>query len=466
MSLMSTQLDKEAYRKIIEDYFHAFGTGDFSKVGFSSHVQFLSPISGTTMNGRHDVTNFVAGVSTRVSAVNILYTSVDFPNASGVWQMTTTKGVQYTLHNYFRLDSEGLVYIWPMFDPKAVMNDPPGLLHWLRGESYYDVVAQLPKQPTGVTITKAGRIFVNFPRWIDYPWPAVGEIGADGSLTPYPNEEINIWDGTPAGARGHLVCVHTLYTDRNDALWISDPASPGQNGVVEGGAKLIKVNLELNEVERVYHFDSKIAPEKSYLNKLRFANGHAFITDSNLGAIVSLDLESGKARRLLQNHPSTKSEANTQLQIDGATYPFNPVHVDGIAIDPDLEYVYYKALTGRTLYRIKAEALSDPSLSDDALGKLVEKVAVTEPSGGIEFDSEGNLYLTAVEEDAIKVLRPNGKLEFFARATNFTWPDTIAIGHNGDLIFTASQLHLMPAHNGGVDKRNPPYNVFRLKLKG
>ncbi len=72
--------------------------------------------------------------------------------------------------------------------------------------------------------------------------------------------------------------------------------------------------------------------------------------------------------------------------------------------------------------------------------------------------------MTAVEEDAIKVLRPDGRLAFFARATNFTWPDTIAVGADGYLIFTASQLHLLPAHNGGVDKRKPPYNIFRLKL--
>ena len=134
---MSTdQLDKEEYRRIIETYFSAFRNGDFSKVRFSSQIQFLSPISGNTMKGREEVLKFLTGVATRVSAVNILSTAVDFPTASGVWQMTTTKGVQYTLHNFFRLDGEGLVYIWPMFDPKAVMDDPPGLLAWLTGKGY------------------------------------------------------------------------------------------------------------------------------------------------------------------------------------------------------------------------------------------------------------------------------------------------------------------------------------------
>ena len=134
---MSTgELDKETYRQIIEDYFRAFGTGDFSRVKFSSEVEFLSPLSGTTFKGREQVSEFLRGVCTRVSHVNIVSTTVDFPTASGVWQMTTTKGVQYTLHNFFRLDGEGLLYIWPMFDPKAVMHDPPGLIKWLTGNGY------------------------------------------------------------------------------------------------------------------------------------------------------------------------------------------------------------------------------------------------------------------------------------------------------------------------------------------
>ncbi|HEY4050282.1 MAG TPA: hypothetical protein VGM27_25745 [Acidobacteriaceae bacterium] len=34
-----------------------------------------------------------------------------------------------------------------MFDSKAVINDPPGLLHWLRGEGYYEVAAQTQSGP-------------------------------------------------------------------------------------------------------------------------------------------------------------------------------------------------------------------------------------------------------------------------------------------------------------------------------
>jgi sugar lactone lactonase YvrE len=88
---------------------------------------------------------------------------------------------------------------------------------------------------------------------------------------------------------------------------------------------------------------------------------------------------------------------------------------------------------------------------------------VTEPTDGLEFDAQGNLYMTALEESAIKVLRPDGKLETVTTAPEFQWPDTITMSHGGDLLFSASQFHLMPAFNQGVDKRNPPYKVFRLR---
>ena len=120
---MSTgELSKETYRQIIEDFFRAFGTGDFSNIKLSSNIQFLSPLSDITIKDCRDIVNFLSGVSTRVKAVNIISITIDFPVASGLWQMTTTQGVQYTLHNFFRLDEQGLLYIWPMFDPKAVID--------------------------------------------------------------------------------------------------------------------------------------------------------------------------------------------------------------------------------------------------------------------------------------------------------------------------------------------------------
>jgi hypothetical protein len=109
-------------------------------------------------------------------------------------------------------------------------------------------------------------------------------------------------------------------------------------------------------------------------------------------------------------------------------------------------------------------ALLDESLPSEAVGERVERVAETEPTDGLEFDAQGNLYLTSLEWNAIKVLRPDGRIELVARSTDFQWPDTIAMRRDGDLLLSCAQFHLLPDFNGGEDKRTPPYKVFRLKL--
>jgi hypothetical protein len=89
----------------------------------------------------------------------------------------------------------------------------------------------------------------------------------------------------------------------------------------------------------------------------------AYITDSGKGAIIVVDLFSGKARRLLDDHKSTKPEPGVKLTVDGRelidqqekTPP--QIASDGIALDTKNGYLYYHALTGHTLYRIKTSYL-------------------------------------------------------------------------------------------------------------
>ena len=226
------------------------------------------------------------------------------------------------------------------------------------------------------------------------------------------------------------------------------------------------MSLTTNTVTQAYSFDQATAPNRSYLNDVRLAFGHAFITDSGLGAIVVLNLATGQARRLLDQHASTKAETGVEPNIGGKPWKFGDgttpqVNSDGIAIDPKQDYVYYKALTARTLYRVPITALLNDSLSAEALGDQVERVAELGPTDGLEFDA-GNLYLTALEENAIRVLTQAGDSKLLASAGDFLSPDTITMGEQGELLFTATQFHLMPAFNGGVGKKR--LNVFRLRL--
>jgi hypothetical protein len=89
---------------------------------------------------------------------------------------------------------------------------------------------------------------------------------------------------------------------------------------VQGGPKLVRIDLKTNKVAQVIRFDEKVAPQGSYLNDVRFTpdGRHAYLTDAGAkGALVVVDLQNGSARRVLDGHPSTQPEKNVVVKIDG-----------------------------------------------------------------------------------------------------------------------------------------------------
>ena len=177
-------------------------------------------------------------------------------------------------------------------------------------------IAAFPdQQVTGITVASDGRIFVNFPSWSYTHSVSVAQLREKSALTPYPDSSWNSEEG-PVDRR--FICVQSVVAD-HDALWVLDPASPRFEGVVSGGAKLVKIDLKTNKVVRDIVFPDSVVPKKSYLNDVRIdtQKGFAFITDSGSGGLVVVDLKNGQARRVLQNHPSTKAEPTVTLVVEG-----------------------------------------------------------------------------------------------------------------------------------------------------
>jgi sugar lactone lactonase YvrE len=315
---------------------------------------------------------------------------------------------------------------------------------------------------TGVAVSRDGRIFVCFPRWSADPAVSVGEIRAGGKIWPCPDQEWNTW-GPAVDPAGHFVCVQSVYVDRDDFLWVLDPASAYMQGVVPGGAKLVKVDIRKNQVVREIPFDETVAPPASYLNDVRVDTqlGVAYITDSGLGALIVVDLATGKARRVLADHSSTKSE-DMVLKIDGKEWRTNgrapQIHADGLALDPAGDYLYYHALTARSLYRIGTRYLLDPALTEHELAAKVESLGTTGATDGMEFGPEGYLYLTGVEDGTVKVFASIGNTEAIIRDPRLVWPDSFARGPGGYMHLTTSQINL------GTD-RTQPYKLFRFKIE-
>jgi hypothetical protein len=326
------------------------------------------------------------------------------------------------------------------------------------------LIANSPDQWTGVAVSSDTRIFVNYPNWSEGLKFSVAEVNDSASVSPFPNDEWNAWaEGKDPAS--HFICVQSVFVDKNDFLWVLDPANPQRKGeylgVVPGGAKLVKIDLSNNTVIKVISFSEPIIEKTSYLNDIRIDEEKqiGYITDSNEGALVVVDLNSGNAKRFLAQDPTTKSE-NKVLIVEGKEVRNEQgelvnFHSDGIALNPMRTYLYWRPINGVSLYRLSTSLLNDPNVSDSTLSKNVQRVGIFPPSDGLIFGKDGRLYLTSIEENAVRSLEEGGNFApLVVKCKDLKWPDSFAVGPDGMIYVTTSQIHI----------KNPtePYRIYKF----
>jgi len=334
------------------------------------------------------------------------------------------------------------------------------------------VVAALREpQFVGVAVTPDGRIFADFPRWDDNPVTPIAVIGSDNSVKPYPDANWCIWNESVRNEpQKHWICPQSVYADKTGMLWVLDPASPGLKGTVPGGPKLVRIDPKTDKVVQNISIPESAAPRKSYLNDVRIdtQNSYAYITESGVGSLVVVDLKSGKARKLLNMHPSMLGDTTLNIKADGqelidATGKRARFNADGIALSQDAQYLYWKPLTSYKLYRIKTAALRNPALTDVQLAQQIEDLGKVPACDGMEIDANDNLYMTAFENHSIVRRTPAGKIETVVQDPRLEWPDTFAFA-DGSLYVTTSAIHKTPTWNKGVGKQDQPYYIFKMAL--
>ena len=330
-------------------------------------------------------------------------------------------------------------------------------------------------QFTGVAVSTKGRLFVNYPYWLDAHKYSVVEVdkdakdAKDGKTTPYPDEA---WNSFQKGEDGQnkFVCVQAVYADDWDSLWIVDAAGIGLGDVYQHANKVVRIDLKTNKITRIYRFPEAVAGVKSYLNDIRVdvPRGFAYLTTSSNGGIVVLNLATGESRLVLHGHPSTTAEASYRFVVDGkqvrnAQGPLR-IHSDGIALSPDGNKLYYKPLTDNKLYRVDTALLRDWKVPEMAIESGVEYLGRFVATDGMEMDSKGNLYLGDIENNRIVKITPDlQKLSLIEDASRLLWPDSYSI-HRGYLYITCSQIEQMPAFHDGKNLTRLPYRIYRLKL--
>ena len=312
-------------------------------------------------------------------------------------------------------------------------------------------VATFEHQVTGVTVANDGRIFVNFPRWTEDTELSVGEL-KNGKVVPFPDAEWNAWRNAKKDQKtpgDHWICVQSVVADRQGHVWVLDPAAPAMGAVVRNGPKLVMIDLATDRVAKTIPFDDTVAPQGSYLNDVRISpdGKTAYLTDSGaVGALVVVDIDSGAARRVLDNDPSTQPDKTVTVTYDGK--PLRrpdgrgvEFSADGIALSPDGGTLYWQAIKGKTLYSIPTAALRSPVA---ALGPQVTKVGENGPADGLEISRhDGRMYVTSPEDDSVKVRdlgKPGSKPVTIVHDARLRWPDTFAEGPDGTMYVTSSHI--------------------------
>jgi len=335
--------------------------------------------------------------------------------------------------------------------------------------------------PTGIAVSKENRVFTNFPRWGDPVEYTVGEI-KEGKVVPFPSQELNDPNGDLSK---NLFAVQSVVVDERNRLWALDTGSVNFTPPKPNAAKLVAIDLSKNQVVKTIHFKPDVCLPTTYLNDVRFdlnrgKEGMAFITDSSQAGpngIIVVDLASGDAWRRLNDHPSTKAEPNfapivegepLMSRIPGQPEAYMKIGSDGIAIGKDKETLFYCPLAGRHLYSVSVDALADRNKSDqDVAGTVKDLGDRGYASDGLETGSDGSIYLTDYEHNAVHVRDATGQTDRVLVADpRMIWPDTLsATGSDGYLYFTANQLNRQKNYHNGKDLRKQPYAIFRFPIE-
>lgn len=348
-----------------------------------------------------------------------------------------------------------------------------------KGAAIERVYAFNGAMPTGVTVTETGRIFVNFPRWGDDVPYTVAEI-SNGQLVPYPDLKTNVAD--PQNPAKGFISVQSVVADGKGRVWVLDTAAPKFSAPQAGGAKLVAIDLASDKITRTIVFPDDVILPTTYVNDVRFdfrtgKEGTAYITDSSVsgpGGIIVVDLASGQASRKLTGAQSTSADPSFIPKVEGKPALVTrdaqgqtgllTVASDGIALSSDGKTLYFCPLSSRHLYAVPTALLRDPGVSDAELEKAVVDLGEKGASDGLEADADGAVYAGDYEHNAIRKRLPDGRWQTLVEDSRVLWPDTLSIGPDGYLYFTANQLHRSAGFNDGQDKRVKPYSLMRVKI--
>ena len=138
------------------------------------------------------------------------------------------------------------------------------------------------------------------------------------------------------------------------------------------------------------------------------------------------------------------------------------------SLSADAQTLYFSTTGGLTFHSVPTAHLRDNGpYSEITAQQSMQYLGMKGLSDGLESDSNNNIYCGNMEDNSIQIFHPSiGTFTTFIRDPRFSWTDTMSVAADGYLYFTENQLWRSPSYQGGVDRRQKPYVLFRTKLPG
>jgi Major royal jelly protein len=330
-------------------------------------------------------------------------------------------------------------------------------------------VAEFNGWPSGVAVSSRGRIFVSFPQ-ANYQQSAATLCEVENGIAfPFPCAE--------------FTSIHGLRCGENDRIYALDTGSTDLSGCNPQSTALWVLDAHAGTALKRHSFAGEVVLPSSYL--IDFAldarNDAAYLLDAGReppNALIVLDLSTGRARRVLNDHPSLRISPSSgrrgllanrkPLLVRDTRGRAQPVQAGaiGIAMHSDADTLYWSKPD--TLYSVDTQLLLDPGVSAAQLDAAVRTWPLRPfASDGLADDGTGRILLTDVTHNGVQRLSPgSGNYELLVSDARISWPDAIAVGPDESIYVTSSQFHRSSMFNDGVDRRRAPFSLFRLAPAG